>query len=75
MATTNTPKAPSSGTWVVQSASGGRVVAVSLADPQFRVLVSALQARVTEDSASSKAFLKSVGIMNKSGKTARSFGG
>lgn len=73
MATTQ--KTPSSRAFFVQSASGGRVAAMSLADPQFRARVSALQARVTVDSASSKAFLKSVGIMNRSGKTAKSFGG
>lgn len=60
---------------VVRNAMGGRVLAVSLADPQFRDRVKALQDRVTVDSASSKKFLKSVGIMNRSGKTSKDFGG
>jgi hypothetical protein len=59
----------------VRNAVGGRVMAVSLADPQIQIRVSALEARVTLDSASSKKFLKSVGIMNKSGKTSKNFGG
>lgn len=74
--TTLKANAPASlGGHVVRNAMGGRVMAVSLADPQLRERVAALQARVTVDSASSKRFLKSVGIMNRSGKTAKSFGG
>lgn len=60
---------------LVRNAMGGRVMVVSLADPQMRARVNALQARVTVDSATSKRFLNSVGIMNRSGKTAKNFGG
>lgn len=60
---------------VVRLASGERAVTMTLDDPELAGELDALRQAVSRDRASAKRFLISVGIMNKSGKTAKSFGG
>ena len=60
---------------MVSMASGKRVESMSLADPELAAAVAALTREVARDRASSVKFLKSVGIMNRSGKTSKNFGG
>lgn len=59
----------------VRLASGERAVAMSLDDPELAGDLDILRQQVSQDRASAKRFLISVGIMNKSGKTAKNFGG
>lgn len=59
----------------VRLASGERAVTMSLDDPELAGDLDTLRQQVSQDRASAKRFLISVGIMNRSGKTAKSFGG
>lgn len=60
---------------VVRNASGERVMAMYLNAPELATELDALCQQVTRNRTSAKQFLISVGIMNKSGKTAKNFGG
>lgn len=60
---------------MVRSATGGRVVNYTLADPEVAVRMHALHERITGSKENAVGFLKKVGIMNRSGKTSKNFGG
>ena len=66
---------PKTSAHVVRTASGARVMAMYLDAPELTVELNALREQVTRDRTSAKQFLISVGIMNRSGKTAKNFGG
>jgi hypothetical protein len=58
---------------LVRIASGQFVVARSLADPAVAEQVAAVHAQITSSKAEAVSFLKSVGVLNRSGKLAKSF--
>jgi predicted deacylase len=60
---------------LVRTASGDYVVYRTLADPEMKETMDAYRKKVTRSKASAQAFLKEIGILNKSGKLARSYGG
>lgn len=60
---------------MVRNASGELMVARSLADPESAQLMSDLRQRLTSSPAESVKFLKHVGVLNRSGKLAKKFGG
>jgi hypothetical protein len=60
---------------IVRTASGERVMAMYLDAPELAAELDTLRQEVTRDKASAKRFLISVGIMNRSGKTSKNFGG
>lgn len=60
---------------VSRTASGRRVGNLSLADPEMTNRVEALKARLTGSPEDSIKFLKKVGIINRSGKLSKNFGG
>ena len=57
------------------SANGYRVKSYSLADPAVADRVAALREKITSSQTESLRFLKQVGVINKSGKLSRNFGG
>lgn len=60
---------------VVMTAGGRSVTAYTLADPEVAQRIEALTARLAKDQASSLAALKKIGILNRSGKLSKNFGG
>ena len=72
--TTATPT-PAARKPVVRMASGARVVNYTLADPEVAERVQALHARLTGSKEEAIGFLKKVGIINRSGKLSKNFGG
>lgn len=60
---------------LVRTANGRFVLSHSLADPEAQKALAAFRLRVTASPEASKTFLKGVGILNKSGKLSRKFGG
>ena len=72
---TTTAEQPTRHAPVVRMASGARVASYSLADPEVADRVKAMKARLLADKATSIKFLKKVGILNRSGKLHKNFGG
>ena len=68
--TTRTRHAP-----VFRMASGARVTSYSLADPEMAARVAAFKAEITASPEAAGKFLTKVGILNRSGKLSRNFGG
>lgn len=60
---------------MARMASGARVAAYTLNDPEVAERMNALHARLTGSKEESIAFLKKVGIINRSGKLSKNFGG
>jgi len=75
MTMTTTAEQPTRHSHVVRMASGARVVSYSLADPEVADRVEAMKAHLLADKATSIKFLKKVGILNRSGKLHKNFGG
>lgn len=59
----------------VRMATGKRMVSYSLADPEMTQRVEALQTRLRASPAAGTKLLKDVGILNRSGKLSKKFGG
>lgn len=66
---------PRSSAHIVRTATGERVMAMDLDAPELAADLDTIRREVTRDRASAKRFLVSLGIMNKSGKTHKNFGG
>lgn len=60
---------------VVRMSSGQRVVSYSLADPEVADSIAALKARLAGSEQESIKLLKAAGILNRSGKLSKNFGG
>jgi hypothetical protein len=60
---------------VTRMASGARVMNYTLADPEMQPRIQALSKRLTGSKEESVKFLKKVGILNRSGKLSKNFGG
>jgi hypothetical protein len=72
---TNASRSPATHKPVVRMASGARVVNYTLADPEVAVRMNALHTRLTGSKEDAVGFLKKVGIINRSGKLSKNFGG
>lgn len=72
---TTVERTPTAHRHTVRMASGQRVVSYTLADPEVEERVTALSDRLADSKDESVKFLKKVGILNRSGKLSRNFGG
>jgi hypothetical protein len=68
-------QAQGSGMWIVRDASGRMVERRSLADPEVAARIAEMRAQITSSPEESVKFLKQVGVLNRSGKLAKKFGG
>jgi hypothetical protein len=59
----------------VRLATGMRVISYSLADPEMAQRLAALQSRLQASPDAGTKLLKDVGILNRSGKLSKKFGG
>lgn len=60
---------------VVRKANGELVATGSMADPAMAARMAAMRAELTKSPETSVAFLQKVGVLNKSGKLSRNYGG
>jgi hypothetical protein len=59
----------------MRTAKAGRIVSYSLADPAVASRVADMREQLTSSPEQSVQFLKRVGVLNRSGKLAKTFGG